>query len=310
MRVAVVILNWNGARFLNEFLPSVVKYTPRALAEVVVVDNGSEDNSLELLSSDFKSVRVIKLDRNYGFTGGYNRGLVELGEFEFFLLLNSDVAVSEGYLEPLVNVMDSDSTIAAAQPKILSYTKPEYFEYAGAAGGMINFLGFPYCRGRVMSRVEKDNGQYNKITEIFWASGAAMFVRSGLYLSSGGLDEDFFAHMEEIDFCWRLKNKGYKIMSVPQSSVYHLGGGTLPNNSPYKLFLNFRNSLFMLYKNLTPFKLFPILFMRMCVDGVIGVAYLCQGKFTYFKAVIKAHFAFYKEFRVLREKRKMLRHGF
>ncbi|MFI3263229.1 MAG: glycosyltransferase family 2 protein [Rikenellaceae bacterium] len=306
-KTAVVILNWNGADFLCKFLPSVVNFTDRAIADVVVIDNGSDDNSLCVLREQFNSVKIVELDKNYGFTGGYNRGLAMLKGYEYFLLLNSDVEVSAGYLEPLVSMLDSDKNIAAVQPKILSYENKQYFEYAGAAGGLIDMFGFPYCRGRVMSKVEQDLGQYDDACEIFWASGAAVLLRANLYLDFGGLDEDYFAHMEEIDLAWRLKNSGYKIMVEPESVVYHLGGGTLPNNSPKKLFLNFRNSLYTLYKNLPSNKLYTIIFVRMCLDGVIALVYLLQGKFSYFKAVIKAHFAFYGALKVLKSKRKSIK---
>lgn len=303
-KTAVVILNWNGEKFLRQFLPSVVKYTDKLIADVVVIDNGSSDNSLNVLISEFKTVKIVKLDKNYGFTGGYNRGLAKLEGYDYFLLLNSDVEVSERYLEPLISMLESDKNIASVQPKILSYENKQYFEYAGAAGGLIDMFGFPYCRGRVMSRVEKDLGQYDDACEVFWASGAALFIRSELYFKFGGLDEDYFAHMEEIDLAWRLKNSGYKIIVEPKSVVYHLGGGTLPNNSPRKLFLNFRNSLFTLYKNLPNNKLFIIIYLRMFLDGIIAVIYALQGKFSYFNAVMKAHFAFYGALKMLKMKRK------
>ncbi|MFI3267837.1 MAG: glycosyltransferase family 2 protein [Rikenellaceae bacterium] len=306
-KTAVVILNWNGEEFLKKFLPSVVNFTDKKLADIVVIDNGSSDNSINLLQDQFSIVKTIKLDKNYGFTGGYNKGLALLKGYEYFLLLNSDVEVSEGYLEPLIEMLDSDKNIAAVQPKILSYENKQNFEYAGAAGGLIDMFGFPYCRGRILSRVEKDLGQYNDACEVFWASGAAVLVRSDLYLEFGGLDEDYFAHMEEIDLAWRLKNSGYKIMVEPKSTIYHLGGGTLPNNSPKKLFLNFRNSLFTLYKNLPSHKLFIIIYLRMCLDGCIAMVYLLQGKFSYFSAVLKAHFAFYGNLKVLRQKRKSIK---
>lgn len=305
--VAVVILNWNGEKFLQKFLPSVVMYTNADEADVVVVDNGSTDGSLEVLKNEFKTVKVVELDKNYGFTGGYNRGLKRLKGYDYFLLLNSDVEVSEDYLAPLIATLERDKSVAAVQPKILSYDNRDYFEYAGASGGMIDMFGFPYCRGRVMSVVERDCGQYNDACEVFWASGAAMFVRSDLYLNFGGLDEDYFAHMEEIDLAWRFKNAGYKIMVEPKSVVYHLGGGTLPNNSPRKLFLNFRNSLFTLYKNLPSKGLFLKLFLRMSIDGLIALVYLLKGEFSYFKAVFDAHIAFYGSIKQLKIKRSKLK---
>lgn len=305
-RTAVIILNWNGKHFLERFLPSVVRYTTGANSRVVVADNGSEDDSLEFIEKKFPQVEIIRFDKNYGFTGGYNRAIAEIKEADYVLLLNSDVEVTEGYLSPLVDMLDSDSGIAAVQPKILSYDAPDMFEYAGAAGGLIDMFGFPYCRGRIMSRLEKDRGQYDNTEEVFWASGAAMLVRRDLYLKYGGLDEDFFAHMEEIDLSWRFKNEGYRIVAVPKSVVKHVGGGTLPNNSSYKLFLNFRNSLFMLYKNLPSRYIFPIMFTRMLIDGAIGAAYIFQLKFSSFAAVVKAHSAFYRSIKRLNEKRKKI----
>lgn len=264
-RISVVILNWNGRHFLERFLPSLMAFTPRDYAEVVVADNGSTDDSIVFLKKFFPEVRLILLDRNYGFTGGYNRALAQL-ESDYFVLLNSDVEVTQGWLVPLVDLMESDENIAAVMPKIRSYDRREYFEYAGACGGLIDIFGFPYCRGRILNRIERDKGQYDTSVEIFWASGAAMFVRAELYKRFGGLDESYFAHMEEIDLCWRFKNAGYKIMVEPASVVYHVGGGTLPNESPRKLYLNFRNNLSTLYKNLPGMRLFPIMFIRMCME--------------------------------------------
>ena len=304
-RVSVVILNWNGRHFLERFLPSLMAFTPRDYAEVVVADNGSTDDSIVFLKKFFPEVRLILLDRNYGFTGGYNRALAQL-ESDYFVLLNSDVEVTQGWLVPLVDLMESDENIAAVMPKIRSYDRREYFEYAGACGGLIDIFGFPYCRGRILNRIERDKGQYDTPVEIFWASGAAMFVRAELYKRFGGLDESYFAHMEEIDLCWRLKNAGYKIMVEPASVVYHVGGGTLPNESPRKLYLNFRNNLSTLYKNLPGMRLFPIMFIRMCMDGMIALGYLFKGKFSFFKAVLKAHIGFYRQLPQFRVKRKAI----
>ncbi|MFI3321139.1 MAG: glycosyltransferase family 2 protein [Rikenellaceae bacterium] len=304
MLISVVILNWNGRSLLESYLPSVVRFSSSLEgSEVVVADNGSDDGSLELLEAKFPEVRVIKLDKNYGFTGGYNRALKECNS-KYVMLLNSDVEVSEGYLEPLVEMMESDEKVGAVMPKILSLREPNKFEYAGAAGGYLDVLGLPYCRGRVLSWVEEDKGQYDTVADIFWASGAALVVRSELYEELGGLDEDFFAHMEEIDFAWRLKKRGYSIKCVPQSKIYHLGGATLDNSSPRKLYLNFRNSLFMLYKNLPKSQLFATIFCRMCFDGVVGVSYLFTGSLSKFKAVIKAHLDFYRAIKMLKIKRK------
>lgn len=305
MKVAIVILNWNGEAHLRRFLPSVVRHTPERYAEIVVADNGSSDGSSALVRESFTGVRLLCLDRNYGFTGGYNRALAEL-EADYFVLLNSDVEVTEGWLAPLVERASSDDRIAAVMPKILSVDNPHMFEYAGAAGGLVDMLGYPYCRGRVLKRIEADCGQYDSACEVFWASGAAMLVRADVYRSLGGLDEDFFAHMEEIDFCWRAKNRGMSVWVEPRSKVYHLGGGTLSNESPRKLFLNFRNNLATLYKNLPAGRLFAVIFVRMCLDGAVGCAYLLTGRFSRFAAVVKAHAAFYGMMGGLRRKRRAI----
>lgn len=303
VNTAVIILNWNGENFLREFLPSVIKYTPQELARVIVADNGSTDGSLELLHQEFPTVEVLQFDKNYGFTGGYNRAIAAIEDVEYILLLNSDVVVTEHYLEPLIARLDSNATIGAAQPKIKAYKNRDSFEYAGAAGGFIDYLGFPYCRGRLLSNLERDYGQYDQECDIFWASGAAMFIRRNLYLSLGGFDEDYFAHMEEIDLCWRIHNDGYKVVAAPQSTIYHLGGGTLPYGSPRKLFLNHRNSLYTLFKNLHKNRLIFTLFLRMCVDGLIAIIYLLTNKKGGFKAVIDAHISFYKSISILKKKR-------
>ncbi len=307
LKVAIVILNWNGEDHLRRFLPSVVRYTTEPYARVVVADNGSTDGSLALLDGCFPSVEVVELDRNYGFAGGYNRALDKV-EADMFLLLNSDVEVTEGWLPPLVERIVSDENIAAVMPKILSYVDRDSFEYAGAAGGLIDPLGYPYCRGRVLSRVEHDRGQYDDARQVFWASGAAMLVRADVFRSLGGFDEDYFAHMEEIDLCWRAKNRGMSVWVEPRSEVYHLGGGTLSAGSPYKLFLNFRNNLATLFKNLPSSRLLPVIFVRMCADGAIAAGYLFSGRLSCFVAVFKAHAAFYGTIGALRRKRRMLPH--
>lgn len=305
-KTAIIILNWNGVELLERFLPSVILYTPNYNTDIIVIDNGSNDDSLELLKSKFQSVRVVELDKNYGFAEGYNRGITHIKGYDYLFFLNSDVEVTKGYLEPLISILKNNDDVVSVQPKVLSYSNKEYFEHAGASGGLIDMFGFPYCRGRIMNRTEKDVGQYNDSCEIFWASGAAMLVRAEVFTSFGGFDKDFFAHMEEIDLAWRLRNKGYKIMVEPKSVVYHVGGGTLPNNSPRKLFLNFRNSLFMLYKNL-PYKRFYLkIFIRMSIDGMIAIIYLLTGRFLYFRAVISAHIAFYNQISNLKKKRDKL----
>ena len=363
-KVAIVILNWNGEKFLKKYMPALVANTPASIpseggsgnVSIIVADNCSSDNSLAFLRENYPHIRTIELDSNYGFTGGYNRALKQV-EAEYFILLNSDILVPDNWLEPLISFMDLHPQAGVCQPKMLSEgrhqqlsieatgkedltglfkadswrseddlqerkevtqggkvntcggkrnlsgRKYETFEYAGACGGHIDVLGFPFCRGRVLSNVEEDKGQYDTAAQCFWASGACMVVRSSIWNELGGLDESFFAHMEEIDFCWRAQLAGYQVWAVPQSHVFHVGGGTLPNNSPRKLFLNYRNNLLMLYKNLPVTEGWDafggkwgnrnlFIFIRMCVDGLTGIAYLLQGKWSFFTSVIKAHRAF------------------
>lgn len=304
-KVAVVILNWNGEHFLKKFLPSVVRYSSGEGIAVYVADNGSTDSSLALLQSSFPEVRTICLDKNYGFAGGYNIALRQINT-EYFVLLNSDVEVVENWLQPLVEFMDSNPKAAACAPKLLDYNNQKKFEYAGAAGGFIDCLGYPFCRGRILSKIETDEGQYDTTTEIFWASGACLFVRAKYFAEVGELDQRFFAHMEEIDLCWRFHNFGYSVWCVPQSKVFHVGGGTLPNNNPHKLFLNYRNSLYMLYKNLNGPALFITILERLILDGVSAAAYLLQFKFKFFWAVFSAHFAFYSSIKWLNSTRKRI----
>lgn len=293
MDVAIVILNWNGLEMMKRYFPSLVANTKDENAFIVVADNGSEDGSLEWLESEYPDIRTIALDRNYGFTGGYNRALQEI-DADYYILLNSDIEVPEGWLEPLVNFMEENPDAGICQPKILSDLKRDSFEYAGAAGGFIDRYGYPFCRGRILSNIEKDCGQYDEPEECFWASGACMMVRSSLFHHLGGLDESFFAHMEEIDFCWRAKLLGYQVWCIPSSKVYHLGGGTLPNNSPRKLYLNYRNNLLMLHKNLPERIRRRRIFARMCLDGISAAIYLVTFKWSYFKSVALAHRDFHK----------------
>ena len=293
MDAAVVILNWNGLEMLKRYFPSLVAGTPQDGAFIVVADNGSTDGSLEWLQTEYPAIRTIALDRNYGFTGGYNRALQEI-DADYYVLLNSDIEVTGGWLEPLLAFMEENPDAGICQPKILSDRERESFEYAGAAGGFIDRYGYPFCRGRILSNIEKDNGQYDTPQECFWASGACMVVRSSLFHHLGGLDESFFAHMEEIDFCWRAKLVGYEVWCVPQSKVYHLGGGTLPNNSPRKLYLNYRNNLLMLHKNLPDRIRRRRILTRMLLDGASALVYLATGRWSFFKAVPKAHRDFLK----------------
>jgi glycosyltransferase, group 2 family len=295
-RVAVIILNWNGEKLLREFLPSVVKNTNSDLGRVVVVDNHSTDGSWICLEQEFPDVERVLFEDNFGFAGGYNRA-IEMIEAEYVVLLNSDVEVAPGWLEPLVAVLDRDERVAAVQPKILAYRDKKKFEYAGAAGGYIDYLGFPFCRGRVMDTTEQDDGQYDDEVDVFWATGASLCIRRDVYRAVGGLDEAFFAHMEEIDLCWRLKNGGYTLKVVPSSVVYHLGGGSLPMNHPKKLFLNYRNNLLMLHKNLCAKQRKKIFFARVLLDTMAGGLFLLKGQWSNTRSVIRA----YKAFREMRK---------
>lgn len=304
-KIAVVILNWNGREFLRKFLPSVIANCQKNV-EIIVADNASTDSSIEFLQNNFPQIRIVPNRTNGGFARGYNEALAEV-EAEYFILLNSDIEVTSNWIEPVIELMESDKTIAACQPKLRSYHEKEKFEYAGAAGGFIDEYGYPFCRGRIFQHIEIDNGQYNDATEIFWATGACMFVRAELYKQFGGLDEDFFAHMEEIDFCWRLKNEGYKIMYCPDSIVYHVGGGTLPKKSAQKTYLNFRNNLALLYKNLPSNLLLPVFAVRFPLDGIAALKFLIDGGFKDFYAVLRAHFYFYSHFTDLHRKRKLLK---
>jgi len=290
MRVAVVILNYNGVGHLETYLPSVLEHSPKG--SVIVADNGSTDHSIAWLKENYPQVELIALPENYGFAEGYNQALNRV-EAEYYVLLNSDVEVTNGWIDPILDLMDRDPKVAAAQPKLLWWTHKDQFEYAGAAGGFIDKYGFPFCRGRMFQTQEHDKGQYNEQSEIFWATGACLFIRAKLYHEAGGLDGYYFAHMEEIDLCWRLKRMGYKNMYVPQSVAYHLGGGTLSNVNPRKTFLNFRNNLITLYKHLPRRSLLTILLPKLILDGLAGVKFLLEGGFGHFVAVVKAHFAFY-----------------
>lgn len=271
MKTAIAILNWNGRKLLEEFIPSVVEFSKEA--EIYVIDNHSDDDSIEFLKTNFPSVKIIKNEENFGYAGGYNKGLEEI-DADIFCLLNSDVKVVENWLIPIENLFSSNSEISVIQPKILDYKNPEYFEYAGAGGGFIDNFGYPFCRGRVFWTLEKDKGQYDDTIQTFWASGACLFIRKNDFLEIGGFDEGFFAHMEEIDLCWRLNNSGKKIFYCGESKVYHLGGGTLKNSNPKKTYLNFRNSLWMLVKNLPKGKAFPLVFTRLSLDGITGISTL------------------------------------
>ncbi len=302
-KVAVVILNWNGERFLKKFLPILLRNIQLPDTELVVADNGSTDGSLELLNS-FPHVRKILLDRNYGYAGGYNRALSQV-EAQYYVLLNSDIETPKGWLEPLIEFMDANASVAACAPKLIDYNRRQYFEYAGAAGGFIDLFGYPFCRGRILSEIEVDTGQYDTPMPVFWASGACMVVRSSCFWEVGGFDNDFFAHMEEIDLCWRLQNHGYSVYAVPQSVVYHVGGGTLPNNNPFKLYLNYRNNLLMLHKNLSLRALCVVIPIRILLDLLSAMVYLINGKVSFMMAVFKAHWHYFYSLSVLNKKRRM-----
>ncbi|MCF6170689.1 MAG: glycosyltransferase family 2 protein [Bacteroidales bacterium] len=304
-KVAVVILNYNGKKFLRKFLPLVIERTAGD-AEIWVADNNSLDGSVEVMHEEFPEVKLIENPYNGGFATGYNLALRQI-EADYYVLLNSDIEVTENWINPVVELMEADPKIAACQPKILDFYNQSKFEYAGASGGFIDKYGYPFCRGRVFQSLEEDEGQYDQPTEVFWASGACMFVKADLFHKYGGLDDDFFAHMEEIDFCWRLKNEGYKIMCCPSSSVFHVGGGTLPKQSSRKTYLNFRNNFMLLYKNLPANRLIKTFIARLFLDGAAGIKFLMQGGFQDFIAVIDAHLGFYKKFAKLRKKRKALK---
>jgi GT2 family glycosyltransferase len=291
--IAVVILNWNGAKYLKRFLPSVISNSPEA--DVIVIDNCSSDESVQLLSDHFANVQTIVLDRNYGFAEGYNRGLENL-DYEFFVLLNSDVEVPQNWLSPQIAYLNTDPQLVACAPLILSHAEQDCFEYAGAAGGYLDKDGFAFCAGRIFYAFEKNTGQYNTNREVFWASGAALTIKSSAWKEVNGFDGTFFAHMEEIDLCWRLKNRGYKIGVCGEAKVYHIGGGTLDRQSSFKTYLNFRNNLFLLLKNHRSSALLPFILRRMILDGIAGIRFLTEGNFSYFFAVLKAHFHFYSKF--------------
>jgi GT2 family glycosyltransferase len=288
-KVAVAILNYNGRKYLEKFLPSVVKYSPAN--SVWVIDNCSTDDSANYLKEAFEDVRVITLDDNGGYSKGYNQGLAQI-KAEYYVLLNSDIEVTEGWIAPIIAMMDADPEIAAAQPKILDYNNKQYFEYAGAGGGFIDSLGYPFCRGRLFLTLEEDKGQFDDITQIFWASGACMFVRSDAFKQYGQLDEDFFAHMEEIDLCWKLNNGGLKVMYNGNSKVYHVGGGTLHKSNPRKTYLNFRNGLALIYKNYKSWELWIKLPLRFSLDIVASLKFMVFDSMADGMAVIKAHFHF------------------
>ncbi|MDH6358638.1 glycosyltransferase family 2 protein [Parabacteroides sp. PF5-9] len=286
-RLSIVILNWNGAELMKRFLPSVIQYSPEDLADIIVADNGSTDDSVAMLKEFFPTVKIIQLDKNYGFAEGYNLAIKQV-DTRYTVLLNSDIEVTEGWLEAPLQAMDADHSIACVQPKILAERNRAYFEYAGAAGGFIDKYGYPFCRGRILHEVEKDCGQYDASIDILWASGACLFIRTAIYLKEGGLDATFFAHQEEVDMCWRLRSRGYRLVCTPNSVVYHVGGATLKVESPRKTYLNFRNNLLMIYKNHQEKTLRSVMRMRFCLDYLAAIKFLLTGHLANAKAVYLA----------------------
>ena len=301
MKVAVVILNWNGRALLQKYLPSVLAHS--AGADIYVVDNDSKDDSVSFLEENYPQIDVIKNAENGGFAKGYNDGLKHI-DSDVYCLLNSDVEVTPNWIPPIMETFSSRPEVAIIQPKILDLKRKEYFEYAGAAGGFIDQLGYPFCRGRIFQALEKDEGQYNDTKEVFWATGACMFIKADVFKSLHGFDEDYFAHQEEIDLCWRAKNNGHKVFYVGQSKVYHLGGSTLDNMNPMKTFLNFRNSLYSITKNLPRRKAIPLVVLRLLLDGVAAIRFVFQFKLNHCWAVLRAHMSFYANFKKMYKKRE------
>ncbi|MGY8980025.1 MAG: glycosyltransferase family 2 protein [Flavobacteriales bacterium] len=305
INTAIIILNWNGIDLLKKFLPTLIAKSKNA--NIYIADNASTDNSIKFLEDNYTSIKILQNKTNCGFAGGYNLALSNLHE-EFFILINSDIEVTDNWISPIIELLKKDEFISACQPKILDYNNKEKFEYAGASGGFIDFLGYPFCRGRIFNHIENDFNQYEDIKEVFWASGACLFIRSKHFNEVNGFDNDFFAHQEEIDLCWRLKNLGYKVMVNPESIVYHVGGGTLNSSSPFKTYLNFRNNLFMLFKNLHILSLFSVLFLRLFLDGIAALSLLTKKKgLMHLLAVLRAHFSFYLSLPSLIKKRSLIK---
>tara|TARA_R110002167_G_scaffold237673_4_gene442853 strand:- start:3425 stop:4426 length:1002 start_codon:yes stop_codon:yes gene_type:complete len=301
VKIAIVILNWNGELLLESYLPSVLRFSPEA--DIYVVDNASTDGSVAFVKRNYPTIKIIRNAFNGGFAKGYNMALQEV-DADLFCLLNSDVEVTENWLDPIISLFDNNPEVAIVQPKILDLLKKDHFEYAGAGGGFLDQLGYPFCRGRIFQALEKDEGQYNDTIEIFWATGACMFIKKEVFNHLEGFDEDYFAHQEEVDLCWRAKNEGYKVYYVGASHVYHLGGSTLSNMNPKKTYLNFRNSLFSITKNLPRRKAFAIIIIRLLLDGVAALRFVIQLKFDHCVAILRAHLSFYRQFNKMYHKRE------
>ena len=304
INTAVVILNWNGIKWLKKFLQIIIDKS--AKSNIYVADNNSDDDSVKYINDNFPQVNIIQNLSNDGYANGYNNALNELNE-EYFALVNSDIEVTDNWIEPIISLMEKNDLISACQPKILNYNNKDKFEYAGASGGYLDNLGYPFCRGRIFDSLEKDENQYDGIKEVFWATGACLFVRSQHFKEVNGFDNDFFAHQEEIDLCWRLKNKGYKIMVNPESIVYHVGGGTLNSSSPSKTYLNFRNNLYMLFKNLPLLHLITTIFFRLILDAVAGITFITKKNgIRHVLAILRAHCMFYVSIPNLVRKRQKI----
>lgn len=301
--LAVVLLSYNSKELLQQFLPSILKSIPEG-SSFYLVNNASTDGTKEYIEQNFPAINLISFEENKGFTGGFNEALDNI-EARYYCLLSSDVEITPNWIEPIIELMQSDEQIAICQPKIKFYKEKESFEYAGASGGFIDYLGYPFCRGRIFQALEKDEGQYNSNKEIFWASGACFFIKSEVFHSLGGFDKDYFAHMEEIDLCWRAKNMGFKVMVCPKSAVFHVGGYIIQYESPAKIYYNFRNNLILLTKNLPKGKVFPIILLRLALDGVASFQYLLKGNFKGAGAVLKAHFHYHTKIGRWRKKRKV-----
>jgi GT2 family glycosyltransferase len=302
-KTAVVILNWNGREFLEKFLPTLIAHTQDPATEIIIADNDSSDDSVAYLAEHYKDLKLIRLERNHGFAGGYNEALRQV-EAEYYMLLNSDIEVTGNWLVPLVDHLDQHSEVAACSPILLDQQQRDMFEYAGAAGGYIDRYGYTFCRGRIFHTTERYTGKPGQPLEVFWTTGACMLIRSALFHEAGGFDAHFFAHMEEVDLCWRLKNRGHKLTMVPSSQVYHVGGGTLPKSNPFKTYLNFRNNLFLLYKNLPGNELRSTIRSRILMDGISALLFLVTLKFGDFSAVYRAHRDFRKKKADYRETRE------